>query len=622
MFVVEPLGLTPEDPSMHIEKFKHNSKFYLRLVESRRVTTRGGKSISGKRVVLSLGAYDKRDDGRPDYLGRLRQSFRDGRPLIKELEPYAGQAPRTRVTVTFEEGDAKCHGSPRRMAPAILDPVFNALGLDELFASVKFASKIRYDLTGIVRLLTYGRLLEPASKCATMEQNGKYYSPPVASTNDDNVYDALDVIARNAAKIFRRMNTCIARGVGRDCEVVFYDVTNFFFEVPRPDEDVADEAGNIVEKGLRKMGVSKENRRQPIVQLGLFLDGKGIPISFATFPGNTLDHQTLRPAMKGTLGSLGLPRFILVADRGMHSGTNMQHVLDAGNGYIVSKSLRKSTRAEVEWALDPSGYDRPGEDFRCKSRVVTRKARDEGGKERETREKVVVYWSRAFYERERHENESFLSFIEKLKANPAGFRITMAQAKSLKQFIKEDVFDKSTGRVLDGTKLVAMIDDDKLSAFNELFGYYQIVTSELEMPDREVIEKYHGLTQIEDQFREMKSTLETRPVYVRTKEHINAHLMICFIALTMMRLIQRKTKAVLGPDYGKDLNWTYGLSGARVARALANWQVDELPGDYYRMLNASEGDIVTLFKAFGVNVPAKIYTKGDIRGLKSSVDPF
>ena len=204
--------------------------------------------------------------------------------------------------------------------------------------------------------------------------------------------------------------------------------------------------------------------------------------------------------------------------------------------------------------------------------------RDKDGKDvtvtRKFKEKVVVYWSKAFYERELHENASFLSFVE------------------------------------------------KLSAFNELFGYYQIVTSELDMPDREVIDKYHGLTQIEDQFREMKSTLETRPIYVRTREHIKAHLMVCFIALTMMRLIQRKTKSALGAEFGKDLDWTYGLPGARLANALREWQVTELPGDYYQMLNASDGDIVTLFKAFGIDIPAKIYTKGDLREVKSAIDPF
>ena len=615
---------------MHIEKFTVCGRSYLRLVRSKRRLTRNGKPISGKELVLGLGPLSRHDDGKPDYLQRLRASFRAGKPLIKELEPFVGEAPKERILVPFEPGDAKCLGKPRRLAATILDPVFRALGLDELFASIKFSSRIGYDLTGIVRLLTYGRILEPASKSATMEQNGKYFRPLVSSTNDDNVYDALDVIQRHAKQIVQRMNTCLTRGTGRSSKVVFYDVTNFFFEIPRPDPDETDADGNVIGKGLRKNGVSKENRKQPIVQLGLFLDDNGIPISFGMFPGNTLDHHTLRPSMKETVDTLGLERFVLVADRGMYSGTNMCHVTDAGNGYIVAKSLRKSTRKEIDWAINPQGYDSPDADFRCKSRIVERTVKlvekDKDGKDvtvtRTFKEKVVVYWSRSFYERELRENASFLAFVEKLKANPGGFRITAAQSQSLRRFLKTDVLDRKTGNVLDGTKLAAMIDDEKLSAFNDLFGYYQIVTSELDMPDREVIDKYHGLTQIEDQFREMKSTLETRPIYVRTREHIEAHLMICFIALTMMRLIQRKTKSALGAEFGKDLDWTYGLPGARVAKALADWQVDELPGDYYRMQNVDGDDIGLLLKAFGLEIPAKIYTNGDIRELKSSVNPF
>ena len=607
---------------MTIERVTNHGIAYLRLTASLGLKKVGGRVVQRRKVVLSLGPLSRHDDGKPDYLRRLRESYRAGRPLIKELEPYVDGAAKSRVSVIFEHGDAKCLGKPKRMAATILDPVFNALGLDELFASVKFSSRIGYDLTGIVRLLTYGRLLDPASKSATMDQNDKYYRPLVSSTNDDNVYDALDVIQRNAKRIVQRMNTCVTRGTGRSSKVVFYDVTNFFFETPRPDPDTTDADGNVIEKGLRKMGVSKENRKQPIVQLGLFLDDDGIPISFGMFPGNTLDHHTLRPAMEKTVDSLGLKRFVLVADRGMYSGTNTLHVTDAGNGYIVAKSLRKSTKKEIAWATSPEGYDFSDEKFRCKSRIVERTVVLPDGKKRKFKEKVVVYWSKAFYERELHENASFLSFVEKLKANPGGFRITAAQSQSLRRFLKKDVLDRKTGNVLDGTKLAAMIDDDKLSEFNELFGYYQIVTSELDMPDWEVVDKYHGLTQIEDQFREMKSTLETRPVYVRTREHIEAHLMVCFIALTMMRIIQRKTKAVLGPESGKDLDWTYGLPGARLAKALREWQVTELPGDYYQMLNASDGDVVTLFKAFGIDVPAKIYTKGDLRDLKSAIDPF
>ena len=615
---------------MHIEKFTVCQRPYLRLVESKRRLSRNGKPISGKRLVLGLGPLSRHDDGKPDFLNRLRQSFREGRPLIPELLPYVGGAPKEEWVVRFRAGDPKCKGETKRLAACVLDPLFSALGLGQLLASVKHDSKIRYDLQGIVRLLVYGRILEPASKCATMDQNGKYYEPLVGSSNPDNVYDALTVLDENAERIFRRMNTCIKRGVGRNPSTVFYDVTNFFFEIPDADEDVEVEVtGKDGRKstetvvGLRKFGVSKESRKQPIVQIGLFMDDNGIPISFGMFPGNTLDHHTLRPAMKKTVDTFGLDRFILVADRGMYSGTNMCHVTDAGNGYIVSKSLRKSTAAERRWAVSPEEYTVVSDRFRHKSRTRERTVYDENGKRRRIKEKVVVYWSKAFYDRDVFEHRKFLDFVERLKANPAGFRITAAQSRSLRRFLKKDVVNSRNGEVLDGTKLVAMIDDDKLNEFNELMGYYQIATSELEMDDRAVIDKYHGLTQIEDQFREMKGTLEARPVFVNTPEHIHAHLLVCFIALTMMRLIQRKVAAAeTKKDDGGDLKWSYGMSGARLSAALREWQVCELPQEYYMVQNASGGDICRILSAFGIDNADRIYTKGGLAALKSNVEVF
>lgn len=607
---------------MHIERYKSNGCYYLRLVRSKRITNANGESIGRKELVLSLGNYAQYDDGKPNYLDRLRQSFREGTPLIPALLPYVEQAPKQKYTITFSAGDKECFGNPKRLAPCILDPAFAALGLDELFASIKHSSKIQYDLQGIVRLLTYGRLLEPASKMATMRQNATYYRPLVKSSNDDNVYDALDLIYENKKQIIQRMNTCITRGIGRSTSTVFYDVTNFFFEVEHPDEDELDEEGNVIERGLRKMGVSKENRKQPIVQMGLFLDDNGIPISIEMFPGNTLDHLTFRTAMKNTVDNLDLDRFILIADRGMYNGTNMCHVLDQGDGYIVSKSLKKSTKKEREWVLDQDGYTIVSPDFRYKSRIVTRTVTAEDGTKRKLQEKVVIYWSRAFYAREKHENQSFLDFIEKLKANPAGFRVSAAQSRSLRKYMKKEMIHKETGEIVDSKKLLSMIDDDKLMEFNELMGYYQIVSSELDMDDLEIIDKYHGLTRIEDQFREMKGTLETRPIWVNTPEHIQAHLVICFMALTMMRVIQHKIKKSLPDDTAKDLNWSYGIPGDRFQKALLDWQIDKLPGDYFRMLNAQNEDLLMILRAMGIKLLPMLYTRGDIRSLKSSASIF
>ena len=616
---------------MHIEVANNNGTRYLRLARSRRGTNAKGKRTILKDVVLNIGPLSRFSDGKPDYLERLKASFAAGVPLIDSLRPYVGNAAGTVHVIRYRDGDPECDGKPKRLAACVLDPVFSALGLDQLFASVKHASKIRYDLQGLVRLLVYGRILEPASKWATMGQGKDYHEPLVSSTNPDNVYDALTVIDENAQKIFRRMNTCIKRGIGRNPSLVFYDVTNFYFEIAEADEDVLDEAGNVVEKGLRKFGVSKENRKQPIVQIGLFMDDNGIPVSFEMFPGNMLDHHTLRPAMERTVDGFGLGRFVLVADRGMYSTPNMCHVTDAGNGYIVSKSLRKSTAATRRWAVSPEGYEVVSDRFRRKSRIVERevtlvKEGKNGKKTRERRkfkEKEVVYWSEAFYRRELFEHRKFLDFVERLRANPAGFRVSVAQSKNLKKFLKDEYLNKKTNEVVDGRKLVAMIDDEKLNAFNELMGYYMIATSELDTPDQEIIDKYHGLTQIEDQFREMKGTLEARPVFVNTPEHIHAHLLVCFIALTMMRLIQRRIAAAEPkPDAGGDLKWSYGMSGGRLSAALREWQVLRHPGDLYQMVNSSGEDIRRVLGALGVCVGKRIYTKGGIAAIKSSVKVF
>ena len=607
---------------MHIEKYQSNGTDCLRLVRTVRVRDKNGKSVNRKAIVKTFGPLSRYDDGKPDYLLRLRQSFIEKNPLIEALLPYVEQAPKKKYVITFEEGTPYCSSHPKYFAPCLLDPVFAFLGLDEFFASVKHASKIAYDLQGIIRLLAYGRLLDPSSKMATMRQNESYYKPLVKSSNDTNVYDALDIVYANRGAMIQRMNTCIAKGIGRNPDTVVYDVTNCFVEIERPDEDERDAEGTVVGRGLRKMGVSKEHRKQPIVQMGLFMDDKGIPVSIEMFPGNTLDHQTLRAALKNTVSPLALQRFILVADRGMYNGTNMCHVVDQGDGYIVSKSLRKSTRKERKWVTDPEGYTIVSPDFKYKSRIVTRSVKGEDGKARKIREKVVVYWSRAFYLRERHENKTFLEFMDKLKANPNGFRLTAAQSRSLRKFMKKEVVHKDTGEILDSRKLLSMIDEDKLTEFNELMGYYQIVSSELEMQDTAIIDRYHGLTRIEDQFREMKGTLETRPVYVNTPEHIQAHILVCFIALTMMRIIQYALTHSLASMQDSTAGWSYGMTGHRLAKALRSWTVDPVSDEYFRMSDVQTGDMKKILDAVHLSVPLQLFTRGQLRTLKSSVKLF
>lgn len=608
---------------MFIDLNKNNGKDYLRLVESVRVTNKNGYKVSQKKTILNIGPLDRFDDGEPDYIGRLRKSFRAGNPLIPALRPYCeGKKEAETYRFAINEGSPDCFGHPKLFSHILMERILEELGLNTFFSSYKGFTKLQYDVYGFAKLLIFGRLLNPASKYATVRQNEDYYEPILNDFNPDNVYDTLDFIADNKDKIIRRMNTNLVKKAHRSPEIIYYDVTNFYFEIEEPDEDVLDEEGNIIEKGQRKMGVCKEERKLPIVQMGLFMDDEGIPIAIETFPGNTLDHLTLRPALKKNVDGLDFSRFIMIADRGICNYQNLLHVLDAGNGYIVSKSLLKSTKKEREWTYDDEGYIAISDDFKYKSRIVKRNVKDEAGNKRTIEEQVVVYWSRKFQLRAERENKKFLDFLQKLQEHPENFRITAVQSKALRKFFKKECVNEKTGEILDSSKIKAFVDFDKVAAYKKSLGYYQIVTSELTMDAREVVDKYHGLTQIEDQFRVMKGDLDTRPLYVRTPEHVTAHLLICMISLSMLRIIQKRMKDSGSVKTDPDAYWSSGLSAARIQAALNKWKVDTLPGDLYRFMDVDDPDLKLILDAFGVDIPAKLYRRAELRSIKTGIKVF
>lgn len=170
------------------------------------------------------------------------------------------------------------------------------------------------------------------------------------------------------------------------------------------------------------------------------------------------------------------------------------------------------------------------------------------------------------------------------------------------------MLNKNTREIVDSQELLSMIDDEKLNEFKELMGYYQIVSSELDTSAKEIIEKYHGLTRIEDQFREMKSTLEARPIYVRTSEHIKAHLIVCFISLTMLRVLQLKTQKSIPANADKDTYWFYGMSGNKLTNILYDWKADMFSGDYYRMIHSDVDELKKFLSAFEVELEYKLYS--------------
>ena len=264
---------------MYVECFTNNGKPYLRLVQSVRVTNQAGKKIPQKQVVFNIGPLDCFDDGLPGYVERLKKSFKAGTPLIPALEPYCQNPnPAQDYHFSIKEGSPDCFGHPKIFSHVLLERILEELGLNTFFSSYKGFTKLQYDVYGFAKLLLFGRLLNPASKSATIRQNEDYYEPVLGPHNPDNVFDTLDFLFANKDKIIRRINTNLVKKARRSPEIIYYDVTNFYFEIGAPDEDVLDEEGNVIEKGLRKKGVCKEERKLPIVQMGLFMDDEGIPV--------------------------------------------------------------------------------------------------------------------------------------------------------------------------------------------------------------------------------------------------------------------------------------------------------------------------------------------------------
>jgi len=610
---------------MYIDVFKNNGREYLRLAKSKRIVNKKGVKEACREVVMNIGPLSKFDDGKPDYVDRLRRSFKAGIPLIDSLKPYCtDETPREKYVITFDEGNPNCAGDPKLFSHLLLERISEELGLRNLFSSYKGFTKIEYDVYGFFKLLLYGRVLNPASKSATVRQNDDYYEPILKDFNPDNVYDTLDFIHEHKDKIVRRINTSLVKKAGRSPEIIYYDVTNFYFEIEQPDDDEVDEEGEITERGLRKMGVSKEYRKQPIVQMGLFMDDAGIPITMESFPGNTLDHLTLRDCLKKNIDDIEFSRFILIGDRGICMYPNLLNLVDAGHGYIVAKSIAKSKKADRKWIYDEDGYIHEGSGFKYKSRTISKKVKDENGEERTISEQTVAYWSEKFAKRQMAENKSFLEFIEKLLNSPANFRVTATQSKSIRKYLDKKLVNKKTGEIVNSSELLAMVDIDKLNRFKDGMGYYQIVTSELDMDPKEVIDKYHGLSRIEDQFNIMKSALFTRPFFVSTKEHVKAHLVICTVALIVMRIIQNRIvdSGLVPSALDKGVSWTSGLEAERIQVALNKFKVDRMPDDYYRFLSIDDPDLKLILDAFDIKIDYKLYRRGELKAIKTDTKIF
>ena len=567
----------------HIECYKNHGIDYLRISESVYIPELKKQK---KTTIKNIGPLSKYDDGKPDFLKRFRQKWKNGELEFDGLT-YSTNTPSRNF---FEFDNDQNQIELKNIGYFFINNIFDKLGISEVLNRIKSDSKIEYDLNGLTKLLIFERILNPQSKKKTFENKNRYLFPVTTSEDLNDVYKTLDVLNENSKKIQNRMNTRIKNSsIGRVTDLTYYDVTNYYFETMYGDDDVyeldenneivKDEKGQpvIVQKGFRKKGVSKEGKKEPIVQMGLFIDNNGIPVSHKLFPGNTQDKTTFKNVLENDVDDMDLGRIVVVADNGMNTQENKYLIVEKGNGYIVSKSVKKSWKKMGPWALDKNDYieikNSFGEVvFKYKSRIneieLTYKNEDGTKSKKKVKEKEIIYWSKKHYEKEVNQNKKFIEYLEACKEHPD--KLKDKERKS-QQFIKTVDVDKKTGEVIHPEKVIVFLDE-KLKKYKETMGFYSIVTSESEEKDREIINRYHGLSRIEDSFRIIKSDLEGRPIYVWTEEHIKAHFLICFIALTIIRIIQYKilkyeNKSTLNVD-----GWEQGITAEKIKESLNNFK--------------------------------------------------
>jgi hypothetical protein len=414
-----------------------------------------GKRKDKKRTIRCVGPLERFDDGQPNFLGRLRESFKNGEPIINELkdlvETRPNKTPSTSVKFEIPWEDEKTPFlNPKNIGYFVLDALYDALGINDVLNLQKSRDGIEYDLNGIAKLLIFGRVLEPDSKIGTFEEKDKYLFNVTSCEKLIDVYRSLDVLDEKSGTIQKRMNLKIASSIGRDTGLCFYDVTNYWFEIHKNDPDETDEIANITKLGIRKKGRSKEHRCEPIVQMGLFIDENGLPISYHLFPGNFNDQSTFRPALHESIFQMKLGRVIVIADGGLNYGPNIAYLLEHGNGYVFPKSPEDSNRATNEWILDDDGYTwNSGKTYKFKSKLRSRTVNDKDGNKININEKIISYWSKKQYEKELHDNIKMLGRLEALVKNP---QLLKDKPKDIAKFLVETHVDTNTGEVITGQK--------------------------------------------------------------------------------------------------------------------------------------------------------------------------
>jgi transposase len=498
------------------------------------------KKKSGTKHHTSLG-----------YLHDLQKEYPDPIAHFKKVVAHmnAEEKGNKKLTLEIDLNEKLPDESNTRynLGYAVIMKIYHELELDRFFNNNARHETFKYNTNSIMKLLTITRILYPSSKKRSYEYKDMFFERFDFELYD--VYRALSHFSKIGTECQRFISDQISAKFGRDTTLMYFDVTNFHFEIDETDD-------------FRKRGKEKNNRPDPIVQMALAMDADGIPLYYKLFPGNTNDSKTFIPVLKDVCVRFNPGRVIAIADMGCTSSNNI-YFLKGGdrdkrvNGYVFSFSIRKGSEKFKKYVLDETDYaDRDGKplkegyDYKVKSRIEVREIqvtmKNGSQKTMLIDEKQVVFWSEKYAKKTQTERAETIKKALDVIANPKKHNKSTVHGAAA--YIKNITFDKKTGEIYEepGKKLI--YDEEKAAEDAKYDGYYCIITSELEMSNQRVIEIYRGLSDIEDNFKVSKSDLDIRPVHVSREDRINAHVLTCFISLVILRLIQKKTEYKFTPE--------------------------------------------------------------------------
>lgn len=532
------------------------------------------------KVVESLGYLDELEKQYSDPIAYFTQRAKQ---LTKEKNEK-----NTPINFTFYDSDRLCPSDTFRknFGYAALSKIYHELGINTFLINRQRHSREEYDANTIMKMLVYSRLLTPASKKSSFDNREMFFEKTEYSLDD--VYRCLSLLHKHKENLQIWMNNKIKENYGRDTSLIYYDVTNYYFESDTQNDFTCN-------------GISKEHRPNPIVQMGLFMDNNGLPITYELFAGNTNDCLTYRPNFGRIKKEFELGRVISVADKGMTTGDNIWYTINTPtkDGYVFSMSVRGADKDMKAYVLKDEGYEWLGTEYKRKSRRCPRtiQVTSRNGKKlkKTVHEKQVVFWSEKYAKRAKADRAAALSKAQDLAKNPGSY--TRATSYGAAKYVKKIDYDKESGEILTASSILE-INEEKLRQEEALDGYYVLLTSEMDKKDDEIIEIYRGLWRIEESFKVTKSELEARPVFVWTREHIEAHFLTCFVALTIARILEMKLERKYSIG-----NLLDSLSNAQCSQLQQNYYIF----DYYDEVLKDIGNIMN------IDFSKRIRTLGEIK---------